>query len=275
MLVGTLNVTYIRDTYLRGVTLGDAWHGPSADAAITSTVQALIEEAQGKLGIQFARQRVLTYPDPGLVLGVDYEIEGEPLTYHRTRGGMGHFVINLPFANIISIERIRVFYGNPLDQSATKALYLVPPEWILFTEKEGVLRIVPSLYGIYPQLHTPWGFQGAYDSLLYGYAYRDLIPGSWAVDYTIGYGQIPLDVARWIGLRVAIAVLAQAGASAGVGGGLGTKSLSMDGISQSVGYAQGKYGPYSGLVESYQEELKCLDIKQLKLRYHGIRVGVW
>src|SRR4029077_6023901 len=267
MLVGTLNATYIRDTYLRGVTLGDAWHGPSADAAITSTVQALIEEAQGKLGIQFARQRVLTYPDPGLVLGVDYEIEGEPLTYHRTRWDIGHFVINLPFANIVSIERIRVFYGNPLTHAPTKALYLVPPEWILFTEKEGVLRVLPSLYGIYPQPHAPWGFQG--------YAYRDLVPGFWAVDYTIGYGQIPLDVARWIGLRAAIAVLAQAGASAGVGGGLGTKSLSMDGISQSVGYAQGTYGPYSGVIATYQEELKCLDIKQLKLRYHGIRVGVW
>lgn len=273
MLVGTLNPTWLRQTYMRGVPIGDAWVGPSADAAMTTIIQELIEEAQGHLGIQFATQRVLTYPDPGKVLGVDYEIEGEPLMYHRTRAGLGQFTLNLPFANIKSIERVRVFYGNPITQPETKALILIPPEWILFTEKEGILRIVPSIYGIYPNLYVPWGFRGAYDSLLYGYAYRDAIPGAWAVDYTIGYGQIPLDVGRWIGLKAAIDVLGQAGMH--LAQGMSTKSFSQDGISQSVGYAQGKWGPFSGLIETYLEALKGLDIRQLRLRYKGIKVGVW
>jgi hypothetical protein len=270
MLVGTLDPYYLRQTCLRGIDLGNAWSGPNADAALVAILQSWIEAAQGKLGIQFARQRVRTYPDAGLVLGTDYEIQGEPLTYFAVPPGGTHFVIPLPFANVQSIERVRLFAGTPQGTPTSLALYEVPPAWILFTQKEGILKIHPSLTNAVLQGQRP-----GFESLYYGYFARTEVPGAWAVDYTIGYGQIPFDVARWITLHAAIDVLAQAGAGADVGHGLGSESLSMDGISESVSYGQGQYGPYSGVVQAYKDELECLNIAQMKARYHGIKVAVW
>jgi len=273
-LIGTLTPQYLRNVYLRGIDLGAAWSGPGAEDALTQILQGVIETAQGKLGIQFQTQRVKTYPDAGLVLGVDYEIEGEPLHWFLSPPAAQHFTIPLPFANVQSIERVRLFYGNPGASPEGKALYTMPPDWILFTQKEGILRINPSITNAVLQNQATGGTAG-FESIYYAYFRRMEIPGAWAVDYTIGYGRIPLDVARWIGLTAAIQVLGMAGAGVDVGHGLGSESLSQDGITESVSYGQGTYGPYSGLIEAYKSQLECLDIGQLKARYHGIKVAVW
>ena len=226
MLIGTLSAQHLQQTYLRGVDLGAAWQGPSADAALETILWAWIEIAQGKLGVQFATQRVRTYPDPGLVLGTDYEIQGEPLTWFPLPPGMAHYAMPLPFAHIQSIERVRLFFGNPGADPTGKARYEVPPQWILFTQKEGILKIVPSTsVPLLPPLSSL-----AYDmGAVWGRTRYDL-PGVWAVDYTIGYGQVPLDVAHWINLHAAIDVLGQAGTA--LAHGLSSESLSMDGITR-------------------------------------------
>jgi hypothetical protein len=275
VIVGELTPQYLRDIYFRGMDLGVAWQGPSADAAMAMLIQNWIEVAQGKLGIQFARQRVKTYPDAGLVLGTDYEIQGEPLTYFQASPGQQHFVIPLPFANIQSIERVRLFYGNPQQTPQAHVLYQVPMDWILFTQKEGILKINPSITNAVLQTQMIGGATGGFESIYYGYFHRGEIPGAWAIDYTIGYGQIPFDVANWICLNAAIPVLSLAGMGAAGGHGLSTQSLTMDGITESLGYAQGKYGPYSGIIETYKAQVECIDIGNLKMRYHGIKVAVW
>jgi hypothetical protein len=273
--VGTLTSDYLRANYLRGMDLGESWMRPSGDAAMQTLLQTWIEAAQGKLGIQFARQRIKTYPDAGLVLGVDFEIQGEPLTYFQALPGQQHFVIPLPFANVQSIERVRLFYGNPQMNPQTHSLYQVPMDWILFTQKEGILKINPSITNAVLQTQMVGGSTGGFESIYYGYFHRGEIPGAWAVDYTVGYGRIPFDAAHWICLNAAIPVLSLAGMSTGGSHGLASQSLSMDGVSESLAYAQGKYGPYSGVIETYMAELACIDIGNLKMRYHGIKVSVW
>jgi hypothetical protein len=266
MLVGTLNQQYLRTTYLRGIDLGEAWHGPSADAALDSLLASILDEAQGKIGVRFRTERVRTYPDPGLVLGVDYEIEGEPLTYFQPALTGQHFIIPLPFAHIQSIERIRLFYGNPTDNPLGRTVHTIPAEWIFYTQKEGVLKIAPNLTNTLLMTQYP---------TYYGLWYRPEIPGAWALDYTVGYGQVPPDVVHWVCLGAAIQVLAQAGAGAGVGAGVASESLSQDGKTESVSYVQGKYGPYSGLIESLMAQRECLNIWGLRRRHHGLKIAVW
>jgi hypothetical protein len=266
MLVGTLNAAYVRTTYLRGINLGSAWEGPSGDAAIDQLLLSYLDEAQGKIGVRFATERVRTYPDPGLVLGVDYEIEGEPLTYFQVPYTAQHFVIPLPFAHIQSIERIRLFYGNPKNNAVGRVVHEIPPDWILYTQKEGVLKIAPNL--THAMLMTQY-------PTYYGLFYRPEIPGAWAVDYTIGYGQIPPDVVRWVCLGVAIQVLGTAGMGEGGSSGMASESLSQDGKTESVSYATGKYGPYAGLIETLMAERECLNIWGLRRRHHGMKVAMW
>jgi hypothetical protein len=275
MLIALLTQHYLRDTYLRGIDLGAAWQGPSADAAIDSILHALIEDAQGKLGIQFKRQRVLTYPDHGLVLGVDYDIQAEPLTYFKAPPGAQHFIIPLPFANVQSIERVRLFYGNPLTNPQGRSLYQVPQDWILFTGKEGILRINPSITNAVLQTQNIAGATGGFESIYYGYFNRIEIPGAWAIDMVIGNGQIPLDVAEWICLGAAIDVLAKAGAGTDVSHGLSSESLSQDGMTENIAHYQGKYGPYTGVIQHFMDRRKDINIWGKRLKYKGVKVAAW
>jgi hypothetical protein len=263
MLLGTLNATWLRANFLLGVTLGAAWNGAEGDGAMHTAITLIVNDVQSILGIEFERQRVLTDPDPNLVLGTDYEIVGERLHYFHPATAMTYYYIPLPHPNVVSIERVRLFLRNQL-------VYAVPVEWVYFTSKEGVLRIAPFLSNAVPQSTTAGWVPG-----LFPHDTLDTVPGAWGVDYTFGYGQVDADIARYIGLRAAIQVLALAGAGADIAGGLGSESLSQDGITESISYHQGKWGPYSGLIEVYQEELKTINIRGKRLAKKGFKVAVW
>ena len=271
-----LTPTYIRQTYLAGMALGDYWGVPAvSDPALWNLIAEMREVAQGKMGVSFCIERFLTYPDPALVLGVDYQIEAEPLMYSRAQPGQGHFSLPLPFNNIRTIERVRMFYGNPLTQPDQRTMYTIPPDWITFTSKEGILRISPSITNAVLQSQMVGGASGGFDSIYYGIVAWREIPAVWAVDGSMGLGRIPSDVARWIALGVAMHVLSSAGAAASRNGGLASQSLSKDGLTQSESYWNGKYGPFTGAITALQESQDAIDLGNLRLRYRGMKVAAW
>ena len=197
------------------------------------------------------------------MLGTDYDLRGERLHYFRQSWMAQHFSFPLPYSNVVSIEWVRMFYAD-------KNVYEVPMPWVSFTSKEGVLRINPSLTGGVVQSNA-----GGFDSVFYMLFYRDVVPNCWSIDYTIGHGQIDADVARYIALRAAIQLLGLAGAGRDVSGGLSGESLTMDGVVETVNIATGKYGPYGGAVSALQDELKAMDIWQMRLTKKGIKVAIW
>lgn len=263
-----LTPDYVRNNYLLGVTLGAAWENGAGDAAIQTAITALVNEAQSKLGIRFMTQHILTYPDPGLVAGVDYDLVTDPLYYTEPPPDADTWVIPLPYANVQAVDRVRLFYGNPRTTPPQDALITIPSEWILFRAKEGVLRLTPSLRG------NTW--IGEFGSTLIGnYFGRQEIPGAWAVDYWVGFGQIDADIARWISLGVAIQTLALVGAGGDIGAGLSSESLTQDGQTESVQHYQGTFGPYTGLINFYKDQRKEIDIWNKRLAKKGIKVGIW
>lgn len=262
MLVEEMTPAYLRQVYLLGVTLGTAWDGVAGDIAMQHILNGILVDVQSKLGISFARKVLKTDPDPALVQGVDYDIAGERLHHFRAQLMSTHYYIPLPYANVVSVEQVRLFYGQ-------QYVYLVPEDWQYHTSKEGILRINPSLTNSVLQ-----GNFGAFDSVFYTFFFREVIPHAWALDYTFGYGQIDADIARYVGLLAAIQVLSLAGMGADVSGGLSNESLSQDGISESVGYASGKYGVYSGLIQAYADELERIDIRNKRLSKKGIKLAV-
>lgn len=262
MLVEEMTPAYLRQAYLLGVALGTAWDGVAGDIAMQQILNGILVDVQSKVGISFARKVVKTDPDPALVQGVDYDIAGERLHHFRAQLMTTHYYIPLPYSNVVSIEQVRLFYGN-------QHVYTVPDDWVYFTSKEGILRINPSLTNSVLQSNF-----GGFDSVFYTFFFREVIPHAWALDYTFGYGQIDADIARYIGLLAAIQVLSLAGMGADISGGLSNESLSQDGISESVGYASGKYGPYSGVVQMYSDELERINIFAKRLAKKGIKLAV-
>lgn len=260
MLVTDMVPAFLRQTYLLGVSLGEDWGGIGGDMAMQQLLNAAIADVQSKISISFERKVIKTDPDPGLVLGVDYDFVGERLSY--VRPSTGQYYLTLPHSHIVSIERMRLFYGP-------QAVYTIPNDWINFTSKEGILRLLPVVRAgdVHPGIGPFYGFFG-------GHTFYDHVSDAWSVDYTIGYGQIDADIAHYIGLTAAIQVLAIAGAGHDISSGLASESLSQDGITESISYAQGKFGIYSGLIQVCKDELERLDINRKALAKRGIKIMV-
>jgi hypothetical protein len=278
--VGPLDHTYVRQTILRGIDLGPAWQGTSADLAIDQLLRGQLEWLQGEIGVRFCHERVLTYPDAGMVLGTDYEIEGDPLPAPGPLAGEPYVSLVLPFTNVASIQRLR-FDRNPGSFPVAADLETVPLTQTLLSHQEGILHVQPegSLGGWWVPAFTSgwvgmamsgWGSWGA-GSLVHAETL-----GVWVVDYTVGLGRIPFDVAQYAAFSTAIQVLSLAGASTALGGGLGAQSLDQDGIVERIEYGSGDYGRYSGVIKGLlaQRDI-CATLERLRIRYQGVKYPVY
>jgi hypothetical protein len=266
-----LDHTYLRHTYLSGIDLGAGFQGSSADHVMDIMLVTLREIAQGQIGVRFCIERVLTYPDAGKVLGTDYEIQGEPLPSYAPGLGDSALSIVLPFSNVRSIERLRLYDGPTLQDT-------IPLEHTLLQHASGILQLIGPWgstwlggMNISRWVGSPGGwFGGIGDS----YGRRDQL-GVWAVDYTVGLGRIPYDVAAWIGLSAASWVLSIAGAGMTLSHGLESESLSQDGIEERLSYARGQYGPYSGTIMALMAQRDTFDLASLRRRYQGLKHPVY
>jgi hypothetical protein len=271
LLTTQLNHTYLRQNYLRGIDLGAGFQGSSADQAMDTMLITLREIAQGQIGVRFCIERVLTYPDPGKVLGTDYEIQGEPLPSYAPGLGDPAVSIVLPFSNVRSIERLRLYDGPTLQET-------IPLDQTLLQHASGILQLFgpwgsPWLGGLNMSrwAGSPGGWLGG---IADAYVRRDQL-GVWAVDYTVGLGRIPYDVAAWISLSAASWVLSIAGAGMSLSHGLESESLSQDGIEERLSYARGKYGPYSGTILALMAQRDTFDLVSLRRRYQGLKYPVY
>lgn len=267
MLTGDLDPALLRAKYLpSNAVLPPAWQGPQADERLALMIAQVRETAQTLLSVRFCLERVLTYPDPALVLGEDYEIEGEPLMYQIPAFTGTYHRVTLPFSPVRSIQRVRMFAGTPVQSPAEGLMLTLEPRWINFNAKVGILRIVPPVLGARgwptPSLGVPPL------SLLWGDT-----PGVWAVDYTVGLGRIPYDIARWIGLTTARQVLSLAGLD--ISRGASQISLTMDGITQSQGYGSSQYGPFGPAIATIDKELEFLCLDKLRAAHKGIKIGAF
>jgi hypothetical protein len=246
MLIGELNSAYLRNTYLRGIDLGTAWMGSAGSAAMDQLLTEFLILAEGFLGVQFCSRRVKTLPDTDVLLGRDYDIDGVVLPYVFPGFTTTHYAVYLPLPDVLSVERVRLWEGDDGGLPPLPVFEIVPLTSIALVQIPGILTVPLTV------LVTPTLGQG------------------WAVDYTFGLGQIPVDVAHWVSLHVAIQVLVLAGSGADLSHGLAGKSLTMDGTRQDWTYGEGGssgMGMYSGPIKVLQELGETIDLAAMRRRY--------
>lgn len=246
MLLGALNAQYLRDTYLRGIDLGAAWLGPSADLALERLLRTWLAVAERSLGVSLCGTRVRVMPDEAAIRGTDYEVEVEPLPYRAPEGTPPAYDLWVRFRHVRSIDRVRVFQGWDYDASAPPiaAFATIAPTQVQYFPLERRVR-VPAGAVTQPELAQ-----------------------AWAIDYTYGLGAIPLEVVHWVCLVTAMEFLAIAGAGRDLTHGLARESLSMDGVTETLTYARGDFGLYTGTIKAFQQELArvgMLDLRALRL----------
>jgi hypothetical protein len=142
-------------------------------------------------------------------------------------------------------------------------------EWIKADYISGQINLVPTSGTISAFLI---GQNAAFLPLLSG---RDYIPELFSIDYKAGFkaGEIPTDILECIGMKASLGPLNIAGDLI-AGAGIASKSVSLDGISQSIGTTSSATNAgYGARIIQYEKQLKER-MAILKGYWNGIQMGV-
>lgn len=151
-----------------------------------------------------------------------------------------------------------------------------PKEWLSLKKNESV-AIWRNLY-VVPNSASPHGATMTQNSIIYngvtphlGYYGKSYIPNYWRLKYITGWksDELPEDLVDFISKFAAINVLAIIGSYL-YGVGLGSISISLDGVSQNTPLTRGgKYGMFSDRITLYMEDINSV-IESLKYIYKGL-----
>jgi hypothetical protein len=251
MLVGSLSAQAVRNTYLRGIDLGDAWQGPGGDAALNTLLMTELARAEELMSIHWQRWRVAAPPDAGTAAGADYDVPHVAVPYALPRETEDFYRVHVWHHDVQAIARLRLWTGMSADAQPVPVYTPVDLTTVTYDYPEEAL-------------HIPLALAPVTDPAALG----------WAVDYEIGVGQLPLSVVQWCSLGAAIQALSLGSSGADVSHGLARQALFMDGIEESVNYGssgtQGRPGGiYAGTVAALQNARDEIDLVRLRFRYQG------
>lgn len=223
------------------------------DPLPTSVVERALEAAEAfyeqDLRVFLAPTRIVSEgPARGLVEGTDYDVS-EPaygydseLFYEERWGWME--------LNWRPVQQITKFYfALP---AHTTAIYEPPLEWVRPDGQFGRIQIVPmsgtNAAMMALNVHLFQVFNGGRG-----------FPQSIYLDYTAGFTKKQLE-GRYRtlleGIRIRATLMLMPILSNVRTGGLGSASLSMDGLSRSQSFGQGEFGAYTGAVKQWIEREK-------------------
>lgn len=165
---------------------------------------------------------------------------------------------------VISIEEFAVEY--PSGQN----VIVFPDEWLRLDKTHGILRVVPTA-GTLSEILIGQG--GSFLPAIYNGL--DLLPDLFAMSYTAGFedGEVPSNLLDLIGKVASFGPFNIFGDLI-AGAGIATVSLSIDGLSQSIGTTSSATNSgYGARLINYQKEVKDW-IPKLRRFYKGIRMQV-
>lgn len=162
---------------------------------------------------------------------------------------------------VIEVSNLAMMYG------ADRQLITIPKDWIQINKLTGTVSLFPT-HGSAGSLII--GSNGA----LWGMFSRfDSAPNLWEVQYQAGMEVIPHEILDFVYKKASISVL-QIWGDLILGAGIASQSISIDGVSQSLGTTKSTtYSAASARIESYNKELEQLAIL-LKSKYYGFGMVV-
>lgn len=253
----------IKNTILFGIPLEDFNGCAMSDEAIQSYIDGAIAWAerfviQGRIRktkIVCNADRVSIYTEAtGEAEIPEYDEAEFPYDYNLDEYQYWGYVDLRKFP-VISIDRVQLIY--PTGQKIIQ----YPPEWIKLYNRQGRFQIVPTS-GTVNQVLIGRG--GQYLPLMTGHLMHSVPQLIW-VDYTVGLEHLPADmflgIANKAGLDI-LAVISEAKTR-----GANSKSISADGLSQSVSFGS---RAYDRRMEKLDEEVKRFE-KNYNNYYSGVR----
>ncbi len=199
--------------------------------------------------IQFAAG--VNAPTP-IFTDTDFDIIASPLTYFVPRTQGAWIQIQMPWPQLLRVDSLFGAIAN------TRVID-IDLEWIEHSEQSGLVQIVPFNQEI------AFDFVG----LLWVNAIRGAteLPNFWHYNAIVGLRDAPCEVQELIAKKAAINALIVAGMA--LRPGVGSVSLSRDGVSESVSYTtSAQYGVYTGTIAAYKDWI-TEESKRLRAKYRG------
>jgi hypothetical protein len=240
-----LSVQQLKDIYLFGVDLTNDAGEPFPPIMFTWGIRYAIDWLEKELD---AKIRPTT-------------IANERHDYYR-RDFQEWMFIRLKQAPILSVSKVALMWP------ANTEVVNFPASWITFDAESGQINIVPTAEGMSQVLLTAGG---SFLPLL-GQG-REFIPHAIRVDYVAGFeaGALPYAIREVIGKKAAFGPLNIAGDLI-AGAGIANQSISMDGLSQSIGTTSSATNAgYGSRLIQYDKEIKQV-LPTLKKYYKGVRL---
>lgn len=188
-----------------------------------------------------------------LFADTDFDFIESTLTYFVPQGSNQWVQIWTPYRQLLRVDTLFGAIAN------TRVID-IDLEWIEHSEKGGLIQLVPFNQEI------AFDFVG----LLWVNAIRGAaeLPNFWHFNFIVGLREAPGDIQELIGRLAAIKTLTALASAFRPG--VGSMSLSRDGVSQSVSYINTQtYGIYTGAISAHQKWLEDNET-MLKAKYRGL-----
>lgn len=231
-----LTIESLKAVYLYGINLTEDTGAPYPDELYAHYIRQAIDLTERELDIKLTPTKIV----------------GERYDFYR-RDYSNFAFLQLREYPVLSVERYALQYPG-----AQNTIIEFDKDWIQVDKSAGHLQVYPST-GIYTNAFIASG--GGFLPLIYGGA--DYLPNLIVVDYTAGFelGKLPPGILEIVGKKASTGPLNTAGDLI-AGAGIATKSLSIDGLSQSVGTTSSATNAgYGARLIQYEKEVKT----QMKL----------
>lgn len=245
MQFSDMNSQFLRDNYLFGIPLEDMYGNKMKEGMLEHYIRAAVEYTQRMLQI--------------VINPVD--ITDEQHDYYQNDFENWAY-IKLHKRPILSVSSISMNFGN-------QKMFDIPQEWIRVNGIPGDIQLFPVSGSSGSMILTANGSMFA--PMLNGLF--QFAPQIWSVSYTAGMADIPDDIVEYIMKRASIGIL-QVWGDLIIGAGIANQTISIDGLSQSIGTTQSPEFTGAGArIKNYQDDMKLLE-QHLKDTYVGINLGL-
>lgn len=242
MLYSDLNTEFLRDNYLFGIPLEDMYGNQMKESMLEHYIDSAIQHTQRMLQITI----------------VPEEVTEEVHDYYA--GDFKNWsYLQLHKRPVIEVTAMNMSFGD-------RKMFDIPTGWIRNHSLTGQIQLFPVSGSSGSIILTQ---NGSFMPLMVG-MYQNA-PGIWRVSYKAGMEEIPADLGEYIMKRASIGIL-QVWGDLIIGAGIANQTISLDGLSQSIGTTQSPEFSGSGArIKNYQDDMKDLE-KRLKDTYLGINM---
>jgi hypothetical protein len=238
-----INSTFLKDNYLFGIPLEDMYGNKMQEGLLEHYIKSAIEHTQRML-------QILIIPE---------EIEEVHDYYQNDFLNWGY--MQLHKRPIIDIYEMSMNFGE-------RKMFEIPKAWLRHYGITGQVEIFPT--------HSITGGMiltrdGSFLPMIQGRFQN--APSMWRIKYRAGMEDVPEDMVEYIMKRASVGIL-QVWGDLIIGAGIANQTISIDGLSQSIGTTQSpEFSGAGARIKNYMDDMKEIE-RRLKDTYLGINLGV-